>query len=300
VESELKHVRIHGHDLGYRIAGQGPTVLLIHGIAGSSATWRDVMRRLDGRYTLVAPDLLGHGESAKPAGDYSLGAYANVLRDFLGTVGISRVTVVGHSFGGGVAMQFCYQNPETCERIVLVDSGGLGRDVSWLLRFMTYPGSEYLMPVIFPGFVRKPGDSLSRLLHSWGIRVPRFDEMWRSYASLTDGANRQSFIKTIRSVIEPGGQAVSAMDRLYLTQQVPTMILWGEQDAIIPVSHAYAAHEAIPNSRLEVIPDAGHFPQAESPEVFVDLLTDFMETTSPATLNAQQFHDILRERAAAT
>jgi pimeloyl-ACP methyl ester carboxylesterase len=300
VESELKHVRIHGHDLGYRIAGQGPTVLLIHGIAGSSATWRDVMRRLGSRYTLVAPDLLGHGESAKPAGDYSLGAYANVLRDFLGIVGISRVTVVGHSFGGGVAMQFCYQNPETCERVVLVDSGGLGRDVSWLLRFMTYPGSEYLMPVIFPGFVRKPGDSLSRRLHSWGVRVPRLNEMWRSYASLTDGANRQSFIRTIRSVIEPGGQAVSAMDRLYLTQLVPTMIVWGEQDAIIPVSHAYAAHEAIPNSRLEVIPDAGHFPQAESPEVFVDLLTDFMETTSPAMLNAQQFHDILRERAAAT
>jgi pimeloyl-ACP methyl ester carboxylesterase len=298
VEIDLEHVRIHGHELGYRVAGQGPAVLLIHGIAGSSTSWRDVMPALIDRYTVIAPDLLGHGTSAKPAGDYSLGAYANVLRDLLGYVGISRVTVVGQSFGGGVAMQFCYQNPETCERLVLVDSGGLGRDVSWLLRFMTYPGSEYLMPMIFPWFVRTPGDSLARLLCSWGVRVPRMEEMWRSYASLTDEANRQSFIRTIRSVIDPGGQAVSAMDRLYLTQQVPTMIVWGEQDAIIPVSHAYAAHEAIPGSRLEVIPGAGHFPQVENPDVFVDLLTDFMETTSPATLSHEQFHDIMRERAA--
>jgi pimeloyl-ACP methyl ester carboxylesterase len=124
------------------------------------------------------------------------------------------------------------------------------------------------------------------------------EEMWRSYASLTDSANRQSFLRTMRSVIEPGGQAVSAMDRLYLTQQVPTMIVWGEQDAIIPVSHAYAAHQAIPDSRLEVIPGAGHFPQVEDPDALVDLLIDFIETTSPAMLNAEQFHDILRERAA--
>jgi pimeloyl-ACP methyl ester carboxylesterase len=294
----MEHVRIHGHDLGYRMAGQGQAILLIHGIAGSSNAWREVMPVLARHYTVIAPDLLGHGESAKPTGDYSLGACANVLRDFLGILGISRVTVVGQSFGGGVAMQFCYQNPETCERLVLVDSGGLGRDVSWLLRFMTYPGSEYLMPVIFPSFVRGPGDSLSRLLCSWGVRMPRLEEMWRSYASLTDVANRRSFIRTIRSVVDPGGQSVSAMDRLYLTQQVPTMIVWGEQDAIIPVSHAYAAHEAIPGSRLELIPDAGHFPHVENPDAFIDVLTDFMETTAPAVLSAEQFHDILRERAA--
>jgi pimeloyl-ACP methyl ester carboxylesterase len=196
-------------------------------------------------------------------------------------------------------MQFCYQNPETCERLVLVDSGGLGRDVSWLLRFMTYPGSEYLMPLIFPGFVRQPGDSLTRLLRSWGVRVPRMEEMWRSYASLTDAANRQSFIRTLRSVIEPSGQAVSAMDRLYLTQQVPTMIVWGEQDTIIPVSHAYAAHKAIPGSRLEVIPGAGHFPHVEAPVAFINLLIDFMETTAPARLSAKMFHELLRQRGAA-
>jgi len=208
-----------------------------------------------------------------------------------------RATVVGQSFGGGVAMQFCYQNPELCERLALVDSGGLGREVSWLLRFMTLPGSEYLMPIIFPPFVRARGDELSRLLYSRGIRMPRIGEMWRSYASLTDGANRQSFIRTIRSVIDPGGQTVSAMDRVYLTQQVPTLIVWGEQDAIIPVSHAHDAHAAMPNSRLEIIAGAGHFPHVEAPGEFLHALRDFMETTVPATLEVQQFQRILRQRA---
>jgi len=279
------------------MAGEGPAILLIHGIAGSSGAWREVMPALAERYTVIAPDLLGHGQSAKPIGDYSLGAYANVLRDLLGVVGMPRATVVGQSFGGGVAMQFCYQNPELCERLALVDSGGLGREVSWLLRFMTLPGSEYLMPIIFPPFVRARGDELSRLLYSRGIRMPRIGEMWRSYASLTDGANRQSFIRTIRSVIDPGGQTVSAMDRVYLTQQVPTLIVWGEQDAIIPVSHAHDAHAAMPNSRLEIIAGAGHFPHVEAPGEFLHALRDFMETTVPATLEVQQFQRILRQRA---
>ena len=294
---ELQHVQIHGHDLGFRMAGEGPAVLLIHGIAGSSAAWREVMPALADRYTVIAPDLLGHGQSAKPAGDYSLGAYANVLRDLLGVVGIPCATVVGQSFGGGVAMQFCYQNPAWCERLVLVDSGGLGREVSWLLRFMTLPGSEFLMPVIFPSFVGARGDELSRLLHSRGIRMPRLGEMWRAYASLTDGANRQSFIRTIRSVIDPGGQTVSALDRLYLTQQVPTMIVWGAQDTIIPVSHAHEAHAAMSDSRLEIIADAGHFPHVEAPREFLHVLTDFIETTEPARLEVEHFQHILRERA---
>jgi len=279
------------------MAGEGPAILMIHGIAGSSGAWREVMPALAEQYTVIAPDLLGHGQSAKPTGDYSLGACANVLRDLLGVVGIPRATVVGQSFGGGVAMQFCYQNPEWCERLVLVDSGGLGREVSWLLRFMTLPGAEYLMPIIFPPFVGARGDELSRLLYSRGIRMPRVGEMWRSYASLTDGANRQSFIRTIRSVIDPGGQTVSAMDRLYLTQQVPTLIVWGEHDSIIPVSHAHDAHAAMPNSRLEIVAGAGHFPHVEAPGEFLRALRDFMETTVPATLEVHQFQRILRERA---
>ena len=295
---ELKHVTIHGHEVGYRMEGEGPVILLIHGIAGSSQAWREVMPTLAQHYTVIAPDLIGHGESAKPVGDYSLGAYASGMRDLLRVLGVARATLVGQSFGGGVAMQLAYQHPECSERLVLVDSGGLGREVSWLLRFMTLPGSEYLMPIIFPSFVRERGNELSRMLHSHGIRMARLGEMWRSYASLTESANRQSFIRTIRSVIDPGGQTINAMDRLYLAEEIPTLIVWGDCDTVIPVSHAFAAHEAIPGSRLEIIEGSGHFPHVEAPDRFLDVLVDFLATTEPATFDVGGLQRRLQNRAA--
>ena len=294
----LQHVTIHGHQVGYRTAGSGPALLLIHGIAGSSRAWREVMPALAERYTVVAPDLIGHGQSAKPIGDYSLGAHASGMRDLLGALGVERASVVGQSFGGGVALQLAYQHPECVERLVLVDSGGLGREVSWMLRIMTLPGSEWLMPVLFPGFVREPGYALSRRLHGYGVRMGRLAEMWEAYASLTESPNRQSFLRTIRAVIDPGGQTVSALDRLYLATPMPTMIVWGADDTIIPVAHAYAGHEAIPGSRLEIIEGSGHFPHVEAPERFLEVLTDFLDTTEPARFGAADLQHLLRERAA--
>jgi pimeloyl-ACP methyl ester carboxylesterase len=296
--NELKHVSIHGHDVGYRMEGEGPALLLIHGIAGSSTAWRNVMPSLAKRYTVIAPDLIGHGQSAKPMGDYSLGAYASGMRDLLRVLDVPRATIVGQSFGGGVALQLAYQHPEICERIVLVDSGGLGREVSWLLRFMTLPGSEYLMPVLFPSFVRERGNEVSRMLYKYGIAGARVGEMWRSYASLTESVNRQSFIRTIRSVIDPGGQTVSAMDRLYLAEEIPTLIIWGDRDNIIPVSHAFAAHEAIPGSRLEIIEGSGHFPHVEAPDQFLRVLLEFLDTTEPASVDTEDLQHLLRNRAA--
>src|SRR5256714_9236456 len=142
---EHEEITLHGHRVSYRRAGWGPVVVLIHGIAGSSATWDEVIEPLAERYTVVAPDLLGHGESAKPRGDYSLGAYASGVRDLLGALGHDRATVVGHSLGGGVAMQMAYQFPERCERLVLVSSGGLGPEVDLMLRALSLPGSEYVL-----------------------------------------------------------------------------------------------------------------------------------------------------------
>ena len=294
---ELRHVSIHGHDVAYRMEGEGPVMLLLHGIAGSSRVWRDVMPRLAERYTVLAPDLIGHGQSAKPIGDYSLGAYASGLRDLLGVLGVERATIVGQSFGGGVALQLAYQHPECCERLVLVDSGGLGREVSWMLRLATLPGSEYVMPVVFPSWVRDRGNDISRMLHDRGIRMGRVAEMWSAYASLSESDNRQAFVRTIRAVIDPSGQTVSAMDRLYLASPLPTLIVWGEQDTIIPVSHAYAAHEAIAGSRLEIIEGAGHFPQVEAPERFLEVLVDFLESTEPAHFGAADINKRLQGRS---
>ena len=291
-EFPIEHVSLHGERLAYRRGGAGPVLLLLHGIAGSSATWIAAMKLLQRDYTVLAPDFLGHGRSSKPLGDYSLGNHASGMRDLLHVLGIDRVTVVGQSFGGGVAMQFAYQFPERCERLVLVDAGGLGREVSWMLRLASLPAAEYVMPALFPAFVRGWGDSVATFLGARGICHARAAEMWCSYRSLTEPDNRQAFVRTMRAVIDPGGQSVSAINRLYLAAEMPTLIMWGDRDRIIPVAHAYKAHEAIPNSRLEILEGVGHFPQVEDPVRFVEILVDFLRTTQPGSFTP----DALRER----
>ncbi|MDT5366408.1 MAG: hypothetical protein QOC62_839 [Mycobacterium sp.] len=161
--SEMKYLDLHGERVAYREAGSGEALLLIHGMAGSSATWRAVLPQLSKKYRVVAPDLLGHGESAKPRGDYSLGAFAVWLRDLLDELGIARATVVGQSLGGGVAMQFTYQHRDYCERLVLISSGGLGPDLSWILRILSAPAVELVLPVVAP----RPVLSVGNKLGSW-------------------------------------------------------------------------------------------------------------------------------------
>ena len=293
-----KHLTLHGHDLAYREAGTGPTVLLIHGMAGSSRTWKAVMPRLAGHCHVIAPDLPGHGESAPPTGDYSLGNLAATLRDLLGVLGVEHTTIVGQSMGGGVAMQLAYQHPELAERLVLVCSGGLGREVSWMIRALSLPGADYVAPVIFPGFVRDLGDRVAGVVERLGVRSPRLAEIWDAYATLTEPEHRAAFLRTVHAVIEPGGQAVSATDRLYLAAAMPTLIVWGERDPIIPVSHGIAAHDAMPGSRLEIFENVGHFPHAEEPERFAEVLLDFLATTEPASDPDAAF-DLLRRSAQA-
>lgn len=290
----VEQVTIHGRQIAYRRGGEGPALLFLHGIAGSSQTWVPAMELLRTEYTMVAPDFLGHGHSDKPMGDYSLGNFASSMRDLLEVLDIGRVTVVGQSFGGGVAMQFAYQFPDRCERLVLVDAGGLGREVSWLLRMVTLPGAEYVLPALFPSFARGWGDAIARLGHRLGFRNAQVVEIWRSYRSLTDPDSRRAFLRTMRSVIEPGGQSVNAMDRLYLAEQIPTLIVWGGKDRIIPLSHAVQALDAMPNGRLEVLPGAGHFPQAEEPARFVEVLRHFLRTTEPSAFTPQEMRERLR------
>lgn len=290
---QLHTETIHGHRLAYATSGQGPVLLLVHGIGASHEHWRHLLAPLARRHTVIAPDLPGHGRSDPTAGDYSVGGLAAGLRDLLLLLGHPRATIVGHSLGGGVAMQFAYQFPEHCDRLVLVDSGGLGREVSWMLRLLAAPGVEYALPLVFPSFASHLGNNIVQLLHGAGFRNARALEMWRAYASLTNPENRKAFVRTLHAVIEPGGQSVSAMDRLYLTARMPTLIIWGDQDDIIPVSHAHAAHEAIPGSQLEIIEGAGHFPHVEEPIRFVEILSDFMVTTQPSDMTDEERRELL-------
>ena len=284
---KLQHLSIHGHSVGVRTAGKGPVVLLIHGMAGSSATWRHVLPALARRFTVVAPDLFGHGESDKPReGEYSLSAHANLLRDLLNALGHRRATFVGQSLGGGVVMQLAYQYPERCERLVLVGSGGLGREVNFTLRALTFPGAEYVFPLVCAPQLRDAGNAVASWLRRLGFRAaPVVEEIWCSYSSLAEADTRRAFFRTLHAVVDLRGQAVSAADRLYLTSRVPTLIIWGAQDPIIPVSHATAAQNAMPGSRLVIFDDAGHFPHCEDPERFVQVLADFIASTKPARVS---------------
>ena len=269
-------------------------LVLVHGITSTSATWATMLPYLAERFTVVAPDLLGHGESAKPRGDYSLGAYANGIRDLLIALGHERATFVGHSLGGGVAMQLAYQFPEHCERLVLVGSGGLGREITALLRAASLPGSELVLPLLVNDQVLGAGRVLGRLLGRVGLRVHTdLGEILRGHASLSDGEARAAFLHTLRTLVDVGGQRVDASDRLYLAQPIPLLLVWGGRDPIIPVEHAGAAHRLVPESRLEVFPEAGHFPHLDDPLRFVRLLNDFMETTEPADVDSGRWREVL-------
>jgi pimeloyl-ACP methyl ester carboxylesterase len=283
--TELTYLELHGDRIAYRDAGSGHALLLIHGMAGSSATWRAIIPQLSKKYRVIAPDLLGHGMSAKPRGDYSLGAFAVFLRDLLDELGVDRATVIGQSLGGGIAMQFTHQHRDYCERLALIGSGGLGPDLSPMLRFLSAPGTELLLPIAAPQPVLRLGNKVGSWLTSAGIQSPRAGEMWQAYCSLSDARTRQAFLRTLRSVVDYRGQAVSALNKLHVAEGLPTVLIWGDQDRIIPVAHAYAAHDALDGSRLEVLEGIGHFPHVEAPAAVAEILEDFITSTTPGAHN---------------
>jgi pimeloyl-ACP methyl ester carboxylesterase len=294
--TSAEEIALHGHRVSFRRAGTGSALVLIHGITGSSRTWDEVIPPLAERHTVIAPDLLGHGESAKPRGDYSLGAYASGVRDLLIALDIDTATVVGHSLGGGVAMQFAYQFPERVERLVLVSSGGLGEEVHLLLRAATLPAAEYVLPLLCAEPLRNAGASAARLLGRAGLRPSRdLEEMARGFASLGDMEARQAFVHTVRAIMDVRGQRVSARDRLYLAATVPTLLVWGERDRMIPVSHGRAAHEAMPGSRCIVYEKAGHFPHCDHPWRFASDLLEFIEATSPAVVDEDEVRALMQQ-----
>jgi pimeloyl-ACP methyl ester carboxylesterase len=294
---DYEEITLHGHCVSYRRAGWGPVVVLIHGVTGSSETWADVIGPLSERYTVVAPDLLGHGQSAKPRGDYSLGAYASGIRDLLGALGHDRGTIVGHSLGGGVAMQMAYQFPERCERLVLVSSGGLGHDVHPMLRAATLPGSELVLPLLAHSRLLETVSLVPRAFGKLGFRAgPDMTEIARGYQSLSNAEARNAFIHTVRAVIDPTGQRINASDRLYLASKMPSLIVWGERDRVIPVEHGRTAHDGMPGSRFELFEGSGHFPHLNRPLDFARLLGQFMDETEGARLDTDQMRELVLER----
>jgi pimeloyl-ACP methyl ester carboxylesterase len=282
----------------YRIAGDGPPVVLIHGMVNSSRHWEAVALRLAERYMVIAPDLIGHGDSATPRGDYSLGAHAASIRDLLAVIGIDRATLVGHSLGGGVAMQFFYQFPQRTERLVLVSSGGLGREVSPLLRSAVLPGASALLSVAaHRRVVSALAHAGERLRDRGASRGVYLQAVARALRPLEEPGAREAFVQTLRSVIDVRGQRVSARDRLYLLAGLPTLIVWGERDNTIPLSHGRDAHRAIPGSSFATLPRAAHFPHLEDPAGLALALADFLQTTQPGRIDDADWGELIAPRS---
>ncbi|WP_197355859.1 alpha/beta fold hydrolase, partial [Streptomyces clavuligerus] len=296
-EVRLRSRELHGYRQAYRMAGRGDAVVLIHGIGDSSSTWAEVMPSLAGRYRVIAPDLQGHGASAKPRGDYSPGAYANGIRDLLSALGVERATLVGHSLGGAVAAQFAYQFPERTERLVLVASGGIGRQLTPLLRAATLPGAGLVLAALRLPTVRWQLEQYLRLLRAFDtdLGVDATDLM-RAIDALPDAGSRSAFVRTLRAGVDWRGQVATLLDRSYLTQGMPTMIVWGGRDVVIPAVHASLGHVSMPGSRLEMFTEAGHFPFRTDPERFLSVLHDFISTTEPAPFSAEEWRRLLRNR----
>lgn len=297
VTPTLQYRTIHGYRRAFRIAGEGPAILLIHGIGDNSTTWSTVQAKLAQRFTVIAPDLLGHGKSDKPRADYSVAAYANGMRDLLSVLDIDRVTVVGHSLGGGVAMQFAYQFPQFVDRLILVGAGGVTKDVNIALRVASLPlGSEALallrLPLVLPT-LQAAGRIAGTALGT--TKVGRdIAEMMRILADLPEPTASSAFARTLRAVVDWRGQVVTMLDRCYLTESVPVQLIWGTHDSVIPVSHARLAHAAMPGSRLEVFEGAGHFPFHDDPDRFVETVLRFIDSTEPATHDQELLRELLR------
>lgn len=289
-------IELHGNLISYRKGGSGPPMVLLHGIASNNRTWDPVIEQLAKTHTVIAPDLIGHGRSAKPMGDYSIGGYASIVRDLLLALEIERFTLVGHSLGGGIALQLLHMAPELVGRIVLVDSGGLGRGLGMVLRAASLPGAPIFLRTVASPPVQSTGRAAGGLLRRVGLKLPTdVVEGFAGLASLHDSGARQAFLNTVHASTSLGGQRVSAVDKLYLLDGCPALTIWGDHDTIIPVEHAYEAQELVPDMTLAIVAGAGHFPHIDAPDHFIKLVTDFEDSTQPSTITLESLGETMRE-----
>jgi pimeloyl-ACP methyl ester carboxylesterase len=289
-------ITLHGNTVAYRHGGSGDeTMVLLHGIASNAQTWDPVIEQLARTHEVIAPDLIGHGRSSKPMGDYSIGGYASLVRDLLMALGTERVTLVGHSLGGGIAMQLLYTAPELVGRLVLVDSGGLGKGLGPALRAASLPGAPLFIRAATSLPAQAAGHLAHRLMDYANVELPTdLEETLDGFASLHDPGARRAFLNTVHASLGLGGQRVSAVDKLYLMGDCPMLTIWGGRDSIIPAEQAYEAVDLVPHMELAVIPEAGHFPHVDAPETFINLVTEFEEGTTPSTLTVDVMAEIMR------
>ncbi len=294
-KSDVQYVTIHGHRRAFVKKGTGPAILLLHGMACDHTTWLPIIDKLAEKHTVIAPDLLGHGRSDKPRADYSVGGYANGMRDLLTVLGIDRVTVVGHSLGGGVAMQFAYQYPERTERLALVAPGGLGSEVTPIIKAVTLPGFHTVMGLLTaPGVRHGISRAMRRLNRMDHAAVRDLGEIADIIEHLKDPRERRALAHVVRACIDLRGQIITMVDRAYLAQEMPMCVLWGEDDMVIPVSHAQHIRQLVPEARVHIIPGMGHFPHKDAPDQTVEVLRRFVAETPAATHHRGRWRALMK------
>lgn len=294
-------MRLTGGNIAFTLAGAGPVVVLVHGLGGTRQTWHDLIPTLAKTHTVIAPDLPGHGESDPPAGDYSLGAHACAIRDLLLALGHHSATIVGHSLGGGVALQIAYQFPDRTERLMLISSGGLGSEVAPLLRAATLPGAQG----VIAGLARIPMavTRLALALVPPLAASPDADALARVLRGLGGAQQRRAFIRTAHTVIDWRGQSVSATRQLGLLTDLPVLVAWGTRDTTIPPHHHQTFAERVPHAVMVEIAGAGHYPHETNAPQLVAAMGAFLSTTSPFEYSEARWTDLLtapHDRGAST
>jgi len=288
-----------GGSIAFTTAGSGDAVVLIHGLGGNRGTWDRVVESLAVTHSVITLDLPGHGESDAPDGDYSLGAHATAVRDLLLLLGHTSATIAGHSLGGGVALQFAYQFPQHVDRLVLISSGGLGPELSPLLRAVTLPGGGTLVA----GLAHAPS-VLTRAMLPIVATVPgllaRQDvpPLARGLDAMAGSRQRRAFLHTARSVIDWRGQAVSATGHLDVLADIPVLTAWGTDDRTIPPHHHRTLARALPGTRTAEIADAGHFPHETAPERLLPAVREFLDRTEPFRYDLTRWREVLTRAAA--
>jgi pimeloyl-ACP methyl ester carboxylesterase len=299
---EIRHehrARVGDGSIAYTTAGRGELLLLIHGLGGSRRTWDQVIDGLATTHTVIAPDLPGHGESDAPAGDYSLGALAASLRDLLVVLGHGSATVIGHSLGGGVALQFAYQFPERVERLALISSGGLGPQLTPMLRAATLPGAQ----TVVAGLALVPRSVTGRTLAAVAsiapglLARPDAGPVADGLRLLAHAGQRRTFIRTARTVINWRGQSVSAIQHLRQLAGLPVLLVWGSDDKTIPPRHHRDVAGLLTDPQLLEISGAGHYPQETAADRLLPALRQFLKSTAPFHYTESRWRHQLITRA---
>ena len=284
-------VRLAGGELAYTRAGSGPVVLLIHGLGGTRRTWRALILGLAIRFTVIAPDLPGHGDSEPPAGDYSLGAHACAVRDLLIALDHSRASILGHSLGGGVALQFAYQFPERTDRLVLISSGGLGAEVTPMLRAATLPGAG----TVVGGLSRLPVALTRPIIRALPVLAARSDArpLAEGLRGLSGLRRRTAFVRTAHTVLDWRGQTVSASRQTNLLSDIPVLLAWGADDKTIPPRHQQAFADAVPHAVTVEIAAAGHYLHETASTQLLPALIEFLSTTTAFRYSETRWRHLL-------